>query len=193
VVELGGSGASGTALDIDIFGLPRFPVLFPTRTTAIFMAPMDDQRDSSSPEMGFAGYDTYHIQGSPSDTSLPYPPPFSPHQPWYLASEVPSFEGRFSSIRRSSQSSLDDPYLRPRAPQDRANEFAEDESPDPLLMKQGILSDPMENANEFVRKLFKFVSWSGFGSLCPLTHSLGPLIILCFILRCAGAIKVTAS
>jgi hypothetical protein len=143
----------------------------PTHTTAIFMAPMDDQRDSSSPEMGFVGYGACNIRGSPTDTSLPFPPPFPAQQPWYLTSGVPIFEERFSSIRRLSQSSVDDPgpYLRPRAPQDRASQNDhemtyqqsgfEDESLEPLLMRQGILSDPMENANEFVRKLFKFVSW----------------------------------
>lgn len=132
------------------------------------MAPMDDQRDSSSPEMGFVGYGA-NIRGSPSDTSLPFPSSFPAQQPWYLTPGLPVFEERFGSIRRSSQGSVDDPgpYLRPRAPQGenqndhemtyQQNEF-EDGSPEPLLLRQGILSDPMENANEFVRKLFKFVS-----------------------------------
>jgi len=134
------------------------------------MAPMDDQRYSSSPEMGFTGYRGYNIQGPPSETPLPLPPLFPAQQPRYLTPTVPIFERGFTSIRRSSQSSVNDagPFLRP---QDRASqhnyamnypqfeeEFPEEDSPEPVFVKPGIQPELMENASEFVKKLFKFVS-----------------------------------
>jgi len=133
------------------------------------MAPMDDQRNSSSPEMGFAGYGAYNVnrQEFPSGISLPFPPQFAAHEPRCLTPAVPIFAGRFTSIRRSSQSSVDDPrpFLRPRDQPSQNDyemtyqqeEFPEEESPEPSL-EQGIPTDPMENTSEFVKMLFKFVS-----------------------------------
>ena len=134
------------------------------------MAPMDDQRNSSSLELGFARYGAYSIQGNPSDAPLPFPPPFPAQPPQHLTPTAPIFERRFTSIRRSSQSSGDDPrhFLWPRAPQEdyemvyQQEEFPDEGSPKPLLVRQGIPLDPMENASEFVKKLFKFVSWFVF-------------------------------
>lgn len=129
---------------------------------------MDDQRNSSSPEMGFARYGAYNIQGEPSDIPLPFSPPFPAQQPQYLTPTVPIFEDGFAPLHRSSQISVDTPghFLQPRAPQDRAHqndyemthrheEFAEDEAPEPLVVRRELLADPMENASEFVKKLFK--------------------------------------
>jgi hypothetical protein len=131
------------------------------------MAPTDDQRNSSSPEIGFAGYGAYNVnrQEFPSDTPLPFSPQFPAHEPRCLTPAVPIFERGFTSIRRSWQSSVNDPrpFLRPHNQPSQNNyemtyqqeEFPE--SPEPSL-KQGIPTDPMDNASEFVKILFKFVS-----------------------------------
>jgi len=133
---------------------------------------MDDQRNSSSPELGFARYGAYNTQGSPSDTPLLFSPPFPAQEPRYLTPAVPIYERRFNTIRRLSQSSVGDPghFLPPRALEDRASyeipyqqeEYPEELSPEPLLARQGIPPDAMVNASDFVKKLFKFVSWSVF-------------------------------
>lgn len=153
------------ALEILTSGLPRPSTVFPT-VTAILMAPTDDQRNSSSPELGFTGYGAYNRQESSSNTPLPFPPQFAAHESRCLTPAVPIFSRRFTSIRRSSQSSADDPgpFLRPQDRPSQSNyemTYQQEEfsrvSPEPLL-EQGIPTDPMENASEFVKMLFKFVS-----------------------------------
>jgi hypothetical protein len=50
-------------------------------------------------------------------------------------------------------------------------EFPEEESPEPLLVRPGIQPNPIENASEFVKKLFKFVSWFVFDLFAFNPHS----------------------